>query len=571
MVTGDPEAARRAETERAFAAIAGIHAALRAAGDTSTLPAIVATLFTGGTPPAGPADPWVPAARALNWSQVSPLLLGAVRQLDRAAPTRRHLGEHYTSEENVHKTIGPLFLDDLRAELAGACDDRALHRLWDKLSRLRFLDPACGSGNFLVVAYRELRALESEIARRLGSDDTGRVRLEHFHGIELDPGSADLARLALEVAGRQAGGDPTRPRIVTGCALTLDWADLLPPGPDVVVVGNPPFRGHKERTAAQGAQLRRAWGTSRLRHLDYATGWFAKALSYFGESAGRWAFVCTNSVTQGEGVPPLFRPILAAGWRISFAHRTFAWSAGGPAAAGVHVVIVGFTRDAPRPRLFDYRHPTAPASEVPAAHINPYLVDGPDVLVYPARRPLCPHLPPIRAGSTGIDWNHLTVGPAEVAAVRADPVAARYLRRFAGGRELINDEPRWCLWMAGPDFDPDDLSRSALLRERVARVRAHRAAASRAGTRRLAHTPHLFGEIRQPAGAYLALPQTFAAGRDYATAARLDSEVIASVKLFTAPDPDGLLFALFSSALFLTWQKTVGGRLKSDPSLSASV
>jgi len=595
------------------------------------------TIKAGPTRGTGQAGAIAPAlAAAIDWGRVCPTVLGSTHQLVRDAAVRRRHGEHYTSAATIRKALDPLIFDELRHELADAGDDQArLHRLWDRLAGLRILDPACGCGDFLVVAYRELVALEHAVRARLSpaQPSEGRLRAEptsraasrprrvgvaQLHGIEIDPESAELARLALTILEQRladpatpapntrtpnastpartmpdpATPDPATPHphtaargeatIVTGDALDLDWAAVVPPSERVVVVGNPPFRGHKERTKAQGAQLRTAWGSDSLRHLDYATGWFAKALRYFGAYPGRWAFVCTNSVVQGESVPPLFRPIFAAGWRIAFAHRTFAWgsepsgaepSGREPTAgrAAVHVVVIGFDRGGAAPRLFDYPHPGAPAVEAPARTINGYLVDGPTVLVEPAPRPLSPQLPAIRAGSTAIDWSQLAVAPADLARVRADPVAAKYLRRFVGGRELINDRPRWCLWMAGPDFDPDDLYRSAELARRVDLVRLHRAAAGRPATRALARRPHLFGEIRQPDGAYLAMPQTFAERRSHATAARLGAEVIASVKLFTAPDPDGLLFALFSSAMFLTWQKTVGGRLRSDPSLSASV
>jgi N-6 DNA Methylase len=557
-------AARADHTARALALVTRLARACPA--DPAELAAMLATRLAAGRLRPGGVD----------WAVVCPTVLGAVRHAVTATPARRAHGEHFTTEENVRKTLDPLILDELRAQLAAAHDEAALRRLWDRLAALRFLDPACGAGNFLVVACREVRAIEAEVRRRLGvAHEPTRVPLEHFHGIELDPWSAALARTALLLLDWQLtgiAGGTGEPGIVTGDALDLDWSAVVPPGEHVVVAGNPPFRGHKERTAAQGAQLRRAWGTSNVKHLDYVTAWFATVVRYFGPHRGRFAFVATNSVAQGESVPELFGPIAKAGWRLSFAHRTFAWGARKSATtAAVHVVILGFSR-APGPaRLFDYRSPTGPARERSARHINGYLVDGPDVLVRPADRPLATDLPPIRAGSTAIDWNQFTVGPDDVESVRADPIAARHLRRFVGGRELINDLPRWCLWMAGPDFDPQDVARSPVLRTRVERVRALRAAAQRATTRGLAARPHLFGEIRQPEGAYLAMPQTFAEARSHATAARLDGEVIASVKLFTAPDPDGLLFALFSSAAFLAWQKTVGGRLRSDPSLSASV
>ncbi len=557
------------ETSRALAVLAARHRQLLAGGrpeDPDDLTDLLTRLLTG------PGDARLPGAETVDWSRVSPTIFGSVRQLLRPDADRRPLGEHYTSAQNVRRTLDPLLLDGLRGELAAASDDpAALHRLWDRLAAVRLLDPACGCGNFLIIGYQDLRAIEADLIEGLerlgGHPGPPRVRLSQLHGIEIDGHSARLAGTALAVLGWRHGDD-SRATIVTGCALELDWAALLPPGHNVVVAGNPPYLGHKERTVAQGRQLRAAWGATPVRHLDYATGWFAKALAYFGSIAGRWAFVVTNSVVQGESVPALFQPIFTAGWRITFAHRTFVWTAGTGSAQGqaaVHVVIVGFGRDPGPARLYDG------AIGRIAGAINGYLVDGPDVLVQPRRTPLSRQLPAIRAGSTGIDWNQLTVAPEQLAAVREDPVAARYLRRFVGGRELINDMPRWCLWMAGPDFDPADLHRSPLLRHRVELVRAHRTRAGRPATRRLADTPHLFGEIRQPTGTYLAMPQTFTQARSHATAARLDAEVIASVKLFTAPDPDGLLFALFSSAMFLTWQRTVGGRLKSDPSFSASL
>lgn len=206
-----------------------------------------------------------------------------------------------------------------------------------------------------------------------------------------------------------------------------------------------------------------------------------------------------------------------------------------------------------------------------AKNINPYLVDADDILVLPRTSALSPDLPKITAGSTPIDWDFLTVQAVDIEGVRNDAIAAKYLRRYVGGKELIHNLERWCLWMDTPDFVLSDVANSITLRERVAKVREKRAESGRAATRALAATPHLFGERRQPTEPYLGIPQTFTENRAYATAARLDAAIIASVKLFTAPDPDGFLLALVSSSMFITWQKTVGGRLKSDPSFSSSV
>lgn len=544
-----------------------------------------------------------------DWSVISPAVFGSMFQTVKDKVARRGGGEHYTTEENILKTIGPLFLDELHDRFEAARNDRGqLTRLHNDLGRLRVMDPACGCGNFLIVAYRRLRALELEILKRRRELDVEagskgkrhalqgvfevqedlKVRLDHFYGIEIDTWPARIAQTALllvdhlanqEVA-EEFGVAPDRlpirisPQIYGDVsALAIDWATVVPPSEDVVIVGNPPFLGHKERTAKQGEELRQAWGTAKIAHLDYVTAWYAKALTYFGGLPGRWAFVSTNSIVQGESVPLLFGPIFEAGWRIKFAHRTFQWTSEAAGAAGVQVVIVGFARRVRTPRLFDYVKAKGPAIEVAAdiGTINAYLVDGPNVMVAGRRSPLNSALPEISAGSTGIDWNHLTVTRDDVEEVRADPVALKYLRRYVGGKELIHSLDRWCLWMAGPEFDARDIARSPILAERVAAVEQRRRAADRITTQGLARIPHRFGEIRQPEGPYLAMPQTFSENRLFATADRLPADVIASIKIFTAPDPDGFLFAIFSSSMFITWQKTVGGRLESRPSFSSSI
>lgn len=542
-----------------------------------------------------------------DWSLISPAVFGSMFQVVKGKEARREGGEHYTTEENILKTINPLFLDEYRERLERAWNNKGeLTKLHNELGRLRIMDPACGCGNFLIVSYRELRALELEILKRrrdldeadanwgrsqMTLDVTGdiKVTLDHFYGIEIDEWPARIAEVAMllvdhlmnQAMEEEFGVAPDRlpvkiaPTIVhgefDGNALLIDWKKVLPPSDDVIIVGNPPFLGHKERTEAQGRELRLAWGTEKIAHLDYVTGWYAKAVAYFGSLNGRWAFVSTNSVVQGESVPLLFGPIFRAGWQIKFAHRTFQWSSEAEGMATVQVVIVGFSRRVTQPKLFDYIKAKGAPFEVQAERINAYLVDGPNVLVTGRQTPISDDLPEIFAGSTGIDWNHLVVTEAEVDEVRADPIASKYLRRYLGGRELIRGLNRWCLWMADNDFCEDDIHESPILAKRVAAVREKRLAAKRPATRALAQVPHLFGEIRQPTVPYLAMPQTFSEHRLYATADRLPASVVASIKLFWAPDPDGFLFAIFSSAMFITWQKTVGGRLESRPSFSSSI
>ncbi len=549
-----------------------------------------------------------------NWAAISPAVFGSLFQAVKDRTARRVLGEHYTTEKNILRLIGPMFLDALRERFDAAKDDAAkLRALRREMGAMRFLDPACGCGNFIVVAYREMRALDLEVLVRLQELQAARaggrrtdttfvpsllfdvddlpVRLENFHGIELEEWPAQIATTALHLIEHQAnqamevalgvGPEPLPlhkiESIHVGNALRTDWTDVIAPTDRLFVMGNPPFLGHKERTASQGDDLRLVWRTDRIGHLNYVTGWYAKTLDLFARDgyAGEFAFVSTNAITLGDSVPQLFQPIFEAGWRIKFAHRTFRWTSEAPGKAQVHCVIIGFDKGATRAggtRLFHYEHGATEALESKPQQINAYLAAGPNIFVLPRRAPLSPEVPPIFAGSTPIDWGHLIVAASEYDDVVADPVAAKYLRRYAGGKELINGIERWCLWLV--DASPREIASSRVLRERVERVKSARLApeVTRQATRDLASTPHLFGERRQPQGPYLGLPQAFARARDYATAARLDKDVIASIKLFTAPDRDGLLFGLVSSSMFMAWQRTVGQRTPNNQySLTASV
>ena len=546
-------------------------------------------------------------ACAFDWSGISPAVFGSLFQAVKSPQARRELGEHYTSETNILKTLGPLFLDELRQKFADHVHDaKKLTDLRKELGELRIMDPACGCGNFLVVAYRELRSLDTEILVRIRElelarkdndefqatmffDDRGEhaeimVQLDHFFGIEIEEWPARIAQTALHLAHHQANREmerllgqapsilplSTSAHITIGNALRTEWTEVCPPSPTVRIVGNPPFIGQSMRSEEQTDDLRFVWGDGYDGYLDYVTGWFIKASQYFYAvpRGGRFAFVSTNSIAQGAPVAALFRPLLEGGWRIRFAHQTFAWTSEAPGAAAVHCVITGFDRGAPhekaRPVLFTYLSPKALPEAVPVDHINPYLVEGPDIFVDKRTTPLAPILPAVRFGSKPADGGNLIVEMEDYPRFAADPIAAKYLRPFRMGREVVRGLDRWCLWMHTEDFDPRDIDLSPILKERVRACATFRQGSKKKATVLGAQTAHLFQENHQPSEPYVAIPRVVSETRPFYTAAHLSEDVIAGDQLYTALDPDGFLFAIISSSMFITWQRAVGGHMKSD-------
>lgn len=541
----------------------------------------------------GMRDALLEACR-FRWTRISPAVFGAMFQLVKSKEARRAAGEHYTSETNILKTIGPLFLDDLQAEADRLCGNKstsvkALRQFRDRLATHVFVDPACGCGNFLVVAYRDLRRIETKIIKEIRTREgqTGmaldatletKLTIGQFHGIEINWWPAKIAETAMFLVDHQAnrelaaavGQAPERlPITITAHihhinALQADWKDLLPAtSGNTYVFGNPPFLGHATRTESQAQELRDVWGSNDISRLDYVTAWHAKSLGFFASRSGDWAFVTTNSISQGDQVPRLFAPLFDAGWRIKYAHRTFAWNSDAPGKAAVHCVIIGFTKSrAGKPRLFDYPDVRGAAVEQPVqGRINAYLVDGPSVLVAKRSTPLSPVVTPAVFGSMPRDGGNLIVEPDEYTEVMADPVAAKYVRPFRGSRELMNNKQRWCLWLT--DLDPADVPKSPTLRARLNAVKAFREKSSASSTRAMASTPHLFGQRSQPDTAFLCMPRVVSESRPYFTVQLCSEDVIASDAVFHADDPDGVLFALASSSMFITWQKTIGGRLES--------
>src|SRR5699024_2107649 len=390
-------------------------------------------------------------------SQIFLAVFGSMFQLVKSKEARRGDGEHYTSEKNILKTLEPLFLDELRAEAnrlikAKSTPVKKLREFRDSLSDMLFVDPACGSGNFLVVAYRELRKIETtvsvEIRRREGQTGMAldisweqKLSIGQFYGFELNWWPAKIAETAMFLVDHQAnrelaeaiGAAPERlpititAHIIHGNALNLDWLQALPEAlKNTYVFGNPPFLGHDSRTPEQAQELRNVWNRKDISRLDYVTAWHVKTLELLKKRRGMFAFVTTNSITQGEQVPRLFKPIFEQGWRIRFAHRTFAWDSEAPGKAAVHCVIVGFDRQTePKPRLWDYPTVQGEAASMPVERsINAYLVDGPNVLVTSRSTPLNPDIEKVSFGNTPRDGGNLIVEQKEYKAVSSDEVAS---------------------------------------------------------------------------------------------------------------------------------------------------
>ncbi|WP_314849547.1 DNA methyltransferase [Rothia mucilaginosa] len=589
-----------------------------------------------------------------DWSKVSPAIFGSMFQSVRDAKTRREMGEHYTSEEDVLKTLNPLFLDELRDKLTNAVDKSdeptRLRNLRRELANIRFMDPACGCGNFIIIAYREMRKLELDILvrlRNLGQIDESElgslvvgtagvsegvrkrarsieplVTIDNFYGLELDPWPASIARTAMFLVERQMdqkmmeefGYAPVRlplahsAHILEGDALTevdpasgervdRDWSKVLPvtaqdvaDGVRVYIAGNPPFVGKRQRTAEQKTAMEIAWGSGYKYDLDFVTCWFIKSARYLRalqkqsealgvtETSGEFAFVSTNSIVQGAPVKPLFDPLFKDGWRIKFAYRTFPWASEATGKAAVHCVITGFTMSEAKEttkgvRLFEYDAVNKETKELAPVHtLNGYLLDAPNLFVGErsnSKDTLSPEITHAYFGSMPVDNGNLIVQEEDYPVVAADPVAARYLRPFVGAKELIQGLERWCLWLE--DASEEEIASSPVLSARVAAVADMRMSSSRQATRKLAVVPHLFGERRQPLEPYVCIPSVVSEKRPFFTVKNFSPETIASNLAFTAIDPDGFLFGLISSSMFITWQRAIGGQLESRLRFSNTV
>lgn len=545
-----------------------------------------------------------------DWHTISPVIFGSLMEETLSHDQRRKGGMHYTTVKNIHRLIDPLFLDDLTNELTKIEADQKISRkirksqlekYQDKLASLQFLDPACGSGNFLTETFLCLRKLENRaIELMLGGQgyvDLGdknsliKVSIDQFHGIEINDFAVCVAKTALWIAEQQALDDTES---IAGCALPhlplhdsgniaranalqYDWNDSLSADKCSYVIGNPPFVGQYLKSVNQTEDMKAVWGKDYNGYLDYATGWYRKASLYLAHNRyAAFAFVSTNSITQGQPVPALFKPLFSEGWRIRFAHKTFAWNAQSTDNANVHVVIIGMDKQSDKilqSVLYSYEKINGEPTKTLVSHINPYLIDGPNAFVEKrsqAAGPLSSMLKKVDRGSEPTDGGNLILNTREeYDEAMKDPIAAKYVRPFCMGRELINNIERWCLWLV--DAEPAEMRESKFISQRIEKVCRMREESTAEETRTKAKTGWIFGRINQPDKNYLAIPRVFSNRREYTTCDLYEPNIIAGDKVYTCIDPDGFNFAIIESSMFMAWQKAIGGRLKSDPSFSNTV
>jgi hypothetical protein len=585
-------------------------------GDLAAFPYVNGGLFDGT-----PLNVWTTAAvrgeviasaKNTTWASISPAIFGAMFQtvLADVGTDRRQGGMHYTTERNIMRVIGPMFVDALERELGSIQGDKPrLRQFVDKLGAIKILDPACGCGNFLVVAYRELRrleriALQELVPTRLSmADDLNsyrRVTIDQLYGIEIEAFPVKVAQIALHIAEHLENqalaavvGQPVvefpitaTPNIACMDALVerdeigviarrRNWSDVLPADECTYVVGNPPFVGARNCTTQQSESLRTVWGSDYNGNLDFVTAWFIQAEQYMREnSAIRAAFVATSSISQGAQVAPLWKPLFRERIEIDFAHRTFAWTSEAAGQAHVHVVITGMshrTPHSPPTRLFEYPNLRGEPVEVESqAGISPYLSPGHMVTVADRSAPLATWVPRMVFGSMPNDGGALIIEPEDLAALIADPIAAKYVRPLVGTKDMLNGKHRYCLWLA--DADPSDVGQSGGVARRVQRVRLYRKASSRLRTRQLADQPSLFGEIRQPThGNYLAVPRHSSESRRVVPMATYDASThIAHDSLLIIPNITDEIFGILQSAMWMAWLAAIGGRLESRYRISAS-
>lgn len=537
------------------------------------------------------------ASEDFDWSVISPTIFGAVFESTLNPETRRKGGMHYTSIENIHKVIGPLFLNDLRAELddikaipVDKTRDKQLRQFQAKLAGLTFLDPACGSGNFLTETYLSLRRLENEVIDALlyGQVILGQVTnpiqvsIGQFYGIEINDFAVTVAKTALWIAESQMMQEteklvrhtldflPLRSyaNIVEGNALRMDWESVVPKSRLNYIMGNPPFVGHQWRTKEQAADLENVCkGMPKCGKLDYVCGWYVKAADYMQKTQVHAAFVSTNSISQGESVGILWKPLFAEKHlTIEFAYSSFAWTSEAKDTATVHCVIVGFTCGTAQNMCYLYESNRCRTVE----HINGYLVDAPNVFIQSRGKPLTVGLPIMSKGSQPTDGGHLILSESERAEiVAAYPNASSFIKPFVGSRDLLNNDRRYCLWLKG--VSPSSYRSIPPIVERLRLVARSRADSPTASVRRDAETPMLFTQIRQPDTNYLAVPEVSSENRRYIPIAFLTPNIIGSNKLYMVPDATMYMFGILISNVHMAWMRAVAGRLEMRYSYSPAV
>ena len=524
------------------------------------------------------------ASQDFDWSGISPTIFGALFESTLNPETRRSGGMHYTSIVNIHKVIDPLFLKKLADELEEIKEYKYHKTLLEKLyvfqmklSGLTFLDPACGSGNFLTETYISLRRLENEVLKiRYGTDlitldsieksDIIKVSIDQFYGFEVNDFAVTVAKTALWIAESQMMKETetviqitldflpltSSANIFEVNALRVDWEELVPKDKLSYIFGNPPFVGARWMSKSQKEDMDRVFGKIKgLGNLDYVTAWYKKAVNLMKDTLIKTAFVSTNSIAQGEQPAILWKSLLEAGVFINFGIPSFVWSNETKGGAAVYCVIIGFSYQKTTP------------------NISPYLVEAPTVFIERRSTPIC-ESPPMIFGSMPNDGGNLIIEQDEYAElISKEPLAKNYIRRFMMGEEFINNLPRYCLWLV--DTSPADLRKMPLVMKRIEKCREKRDSSTREATRKLANTPTLFGEIRQPDRDYIAVPKVSSERRRYIPIGYLSKDIIAGDKLFTIPDTTLYHFGILTSNVHMAWMRAVGGRLEMRYSYSNTI
>ena len=542
------------------------------------------------------------ASSSFDWSEISPTIFGAVFESTLNPETRRSGGMHYTSIENIHKVIDPLFLDALKEELneirqikQPATLKKRAQQFQEKLSRLVFFDPACGSGNFLTETYLSLRRLENEAIKLYVGDtvlldvgyDLVKVKISQLYGIEINDFAVSVANAALWIAESQMLEETlsiaysnmqflpikSYSNIVEGNALKLNWEEIVPKEKLSYIIGNPPFVGHSIQNEQQKKEIRSIYVDENGKEynlagkIDYVAGWYFKAASLISNTNIKVAFVSTNSICQGEQVVGVWQPLYKRfGVNIDFAYQTFKWGSEAKDKAAVHCVIVGFStnHNNEKKQLFSSTDKLDLVD-----NINPYLLSGKTIFVESVKTPICP-VSPMYFGSKPTDGGYFFLTPEEKQViVRKEPQSEKYIRKVLGAQEYINNVERYCLWLVG--ITPSELKSSPMIYERVKKVREFRLASKAESTRKFADRPTEFKQNAQPNKPYLIVPRVSSENRRYVPIGYIDPEVIATDATQIIPNATLYEFGVITSNVHMAWMRTVAGRLKSDYRYSSTI
>lgn len=545
----------------------------------------------------------------LNWAEINPDIFGSMFQAVIDPEQRGSLGQHYTSVSNIMKVIQPLFLDELREELdtviALSNDNRhknnkeeRLDALLNRISQIKIFDPACGSANFLIIAYKELRKLEIDILKAqrdlfkeskdnllgLGFDSV--VSLDNLYGIEYDDFASQIARLSLWLAEHQmnvlfeqelGSSQPMLPlkdsgHIIHGNSLRIDWSDVCPNNGtnEIYIIGNPPFSGRGLHTNEQTEDMKFSLdGFQKFKVLDYVACWFWKGAKYIANSKAEMALVSTSSISQGIQVSMLFPAIFKLGLNINFAYQSFPWSNNAKFNAGVHVVIIGLTNKVSKTNTIYKLIDNAWHTEV-VSNISPYLVFGNNTAVVSLSKPL-DNRPKMILGSMAKDGGHLLIEDNEKEhIINSEPDIKKFVRRFMGSREFLHSDMKWCLWLNGVDLE--DLKGLSFIEDRLNRVKEFRENSDAKSTRDFAKSPHLFRQIAQPSsGNYIVVPRVSSERRQYIPMGFFNHDTIASDANQIIPNGTLFEFGLLTSMAHNDWMRLVAGRLKSDYRYSTTI